>query len=237
MQDDAIQTARILLICNVPSNKDFGVVIQRKSGNSRQTAARRKVIRDIAETRRFFEHAYDVLDAAVMGAIIAGIPPASFEPVLSYWFMYSACDARGHSPAESSDFVSDSDDVFEMIIKAIIKFVDDYEFDESELTGDLDLVTLDENYGISDRVEQTELEEVRHERKAMQVMEWATSVLARDEELPAMLVEIAILVLWFKVAALNDSIDTEHYIRVKETVPLFFEVYNPIVTQYVNEAP
>lgn len=210
------------------------MVIKRKSTRARKSAARRRFARDVAETQAFFDYAYTILDAAVVSATIAGIPPASFEPVLSYWFLNCAAAARGMSKAECDKIVADPA-IFGPVVEAIVNFVDQYEFEAAETGDALELGALREIYAGPGPVEQTELEVRRNEKKAVQVLEWSMDVMSRNEELPAMLVELAFIVMWFKVAALNGSISYERYIFVKETVPLLFEAYDPVLTRLLKK--
>lgn len=211
------------------------MVVKKKTARGRQATARRqKAIfdKEVEETRHLFEQTYSIIDAAVTGSLISGIPPGNYEPLLSYWFLRLAVAARGKPDEELKELVKNYEVIFPRIIESVIDFADEFDIEVDDVDR-LELAALREEFGVKP-VEESELDQRRNDKKSLHVVEWTMDTLSRNEDLPAMIVELAFLLQWLKIAALNESIDDEHYIVLKETVPLMHQAYDPILAEYLT---
>lgn len=171
-----------------------------------------------------FERALAVVDAAITGALYAGIAPFSFEAVLCFEFMRVAAGLREKPDDELEKWMKD--DIFGQVVEAIMNVFEDAR------ENVVDAMEADQFFALRAICQDDELSvfELNRENEiALAIIEWAILKIAEDEELEMVLVELALLVCWMKVAALGGSIEAETYIKVRHDPPRLLMSYHDVL--------
>lgn len=200
--------------------------MKRKStSRERQSGSKRDEMSDLRES---FEQTLLVVDATVTGAVIAGVAPQAFEAVLSYWFLHCAVGSRSRSKEVFQKWTSDLTLVWEPVLRCIMEFVNDFEGELDDCGELAELKYLQETCGVR-KAELLELEERRHSKKAVEILEWLMNTLGADEKLLMVAVEMSFLVTWFKIAALAKDVEDDVYLIVRQYLPAVYRSYNEVM--------
>ncbi len=175
-----------------------------------------------------FDWAFAVIDGAVSGAILAGVHPYAFEPVLSFWFLRCAGTTRNKPEKVIESWLKDLDAAFDPILTRIAGFARSYRGDLSDCGEEKELEKLI-SASQSSRGIPSDLELRRQNRQAVAVIEWGLEVLSRKEKLPAYLVELALIVEYLKVAAMSEDVDESIYLVVKQSIPAVGQAYEDVL--------
>ncbi len=178
----------------------------------------------MAEMGVRFERALAIIDAAITGALYSGIAPFSFEAVLCFEFMRVAAGLREKSNEELEQWMNA--DIFGQVVQAIINVFEDAR------ENVVDAMEADQFFALRAVCNDQELSvfELNRENEiALSIIEWSILKIAEDEELEMVLVELALLVCWLKVAALGGSIDAETYIKVRHDPPRLLMSYHDVL--------
>ena len=190
-----------------------------KKPTSKKANAESTLMKEMGER---FERALAVVDAAITGALFAGIEPYSFEPVLSYSFIRVAADIRGDNKFETWM----ASDVFDKVIEAI---TDVFEHASENV---VDALSADQFFALRDACENNDLsifEERREQEIALSIIDWSLLRICDDEALEMILVELILLVAWFKVAALAGNVEAETYLKVRNDAPRLLMAYHDVL--------
>jgi len=174
---------------------------------------------DIEEFDREFLIAFTVIDSAVTGALLAGMPPSIFGPVLSYLFISTAAQVR---QLDASKFLQ-STEQFDQVVESITKFAtsfDGFLIDRGEHAELKQLRKTVKQYDLS------ELEERGRANAALEIGNWVTTCLSKLGDRLLLALELAYLAEWLKVAALAGEVDDEVYLIFKQSMPLCMNVYD-----------
>jgi hypothetical protein len=173
-----------------------------------------------------FEYAFAVIDSAATGAILAGMHPASLEPVLAFWFLNVAARARKKSEQVAKVWLTTN--VFGSIVDAVAQFARSYDGprkDRGEAEELLDLIDA----SAAARPAPRELEAQHQNTQAMRILEWATGIVGQTAAMPAEIVELVLLLEWLKVAAMAPDVDKDIYIVARQSVPVVHRAYEPLL--------
>lgn len=174
-----------------------------------------------------FEEILRLLETAVSAGLIAGVNPESFLAVLSYQFLLCASNTRGTPSPVLEHWVSNPAIVWEPIVESAIDLAERYpELDEMGAFEDLRFLREECNVG---PCELSEIESHRHSNNAVRIVGMVLNELAGISDLPSLVVEMSLLVVWFKVAALSLEIEDEHYVTMRVIVPLVHDAYSEIL--------
>lgn len=195
------------------------------------TKARRGNNEELEKIENEFQNTLLIIEGAVTGGLIAGIAPSAFLAALSYHFLICAAGTRSGSDSTFESWTTDLSIAWEPVLNAVMDFVDDF---ENEL---LDVGELEELEALREecRVRPAKLSEIEERRecdRACHVLEWVMNTLSRLDT-QALIVEMAYLVVWFKVAALAGDTDDETYVIVRQYIPAVFAEYNPVLDRVV----
>ncbi len=171
-----------------------------------------------------FEQALRVVDAAITGALFAGIEPYSFEGVLSYEFMRVAAGLREKTQFELDSWMKT--DRFGQVVEAIVAVFED------ERENVVDAMEADQFFSLRAICQDGELSAFEFNREteiALSIVDWAILKIAEDEDLEMILVEMALLICWLKVAALGGTIEAETYIKVRHDPPRLLMAYHDVL--------
>jgi len=171
-----------------------------------------------------FERALSIVDAAITGALFAGIEPFSFEAVLCFQFMNVAAGLRDKSQADVEAWMKS--DMFGRVVEAIINVFEDarenvVDAREADAFFALRAICRDDELSVFELNRENEI--------ALSIVDWAILKIAEDDELEMILVELALLVSWLKVAALGGSIEAETYIKVRHDPPRLLLAYHDVL--------
>lgn len=171
-----------------------------------------------------FDRALAILDAAITGALFAGIEPFSFEAVLCFQFMNVAAGLRDKTQDDVELWLKS--DMFGRVVEAVMTVFEDarenvVDAREADAFFALRSVCQDNDLSIFERNRENEI--------ALSIVDWAILKIAEDDELEMILVELALLVSWMKVAALGGSIEAETYIKVRHDPPRLLMAYHEVL--------
>lgn len=164
-----------------------------------------------------FEEILSIVDSTVTGAVIGGVHPVAFEALLSIWFLRFALNRRiGKTSDKHFDKWCDIDRVWTPLLDRVMDFVDDF---DGEIKATADCAELDflrKECKIRDK-KQTEIDKRRDGNRAIQTMEWLLFTFGKRVELiDESLVELAFLIVWFKLAVLLKQTDDETYLIIRQ---------------------
>lgn len=202
----------------------------------KKVRASRRTTRSGGSTSRYdpdsasnmFDHCFGVIDGAVTGAIMAGMHPLSFEPVLAFWFLNVAARTRLKSNQVTESWITGKQDVFDLVLKAVADFARSYNGELDDRGEEQELNQLAAGVR-TDRPVPVALELRRQNEQATEIITWVLDVLSRNSDLPGALVELAFLVEWLKVASLSADVDEKIYLVVKQSVPMVCAAYEPVL--------
>jgi hypothetical protein len=194
---------------------------RKRTENSKSQASKQTPMAEMGER---FERALTVVDAAITGALYAGIGPFSFEAVLCFEFLRVAAGLREKSESELDKWMKT--DIFGQVVQAIVNVFEDAR------ENVVDAMEADQFFALRAVCQDHELSvfELNRENEiALSIIEWSILKIAEDEELEMVLVELALLVCWLKVAALGGSIEAETYIKVRHDPPRLLMSYHDVL--------
>ena len=185
-----------------------------------------------ADLQRDYDVALSILDAAVTSAIISGIQPYTFQPVCSYWFLQTMGMSRMTSLSVEKLLEPPSIDVFEKIVAAVQTFAEINSRDYLENGGSDE---EDFNDLLPHRLSISKLDPtgVSQEDKAVQISHYCMGQF-EDHEIEPRALELAFMVMYFKVAALTGEHSKDEYLTVKRAVPEVLHAYDDIAWQAQN---
>src|SRR5687768_15717023 len=98
----------------------IGCLVEVNMPRKRAESTKSKALKQspMAEMGERFERALSIVDAAITGALFAGIEPFSFEAVLCFQFMNVAAGLRDKSQADVEAWMKS--DMFGRVVEAII---------------------------------------------------------------------------------------------------------------------
>lgn len=202
---------------------DFaGTDVMPKKTTTRRQPSKRSHQSEAAQMGERFERAFCVFDSAITGALLTGVNPYTFVPLLSFHFLQVSL---GASEKPSSD-PARALDVFESVLKGVRD-----EFDDNQ-DGAPDLLEKERFFELKTaciKGDLSELDRRRDTKKAMAVIEWCFQRLSSDEELEVILVELALLVAYLKVTALSEEIDEMFYLKARENPPRLLMAYHGVL--------
>lgn len=172
----------------------------------------------------------NLVDGAVTGGILGGIPAAAFLPILSYWFMDSACKSRDKTLEDFQRWTTDLDVAWDPVIQVIEEFAEEFDGSVDELGEREELQFLRPRSG-ADYFELSEFEQHRFQKKASEVLEWVMDTILADEEVLSLIVEMSLLVAYFKVAALCGDIEDQVYMLIRQYTPMIVTVYDDLLQE------
>lgn len=177
-----------------------------------------KVVAATPETEQF-EALFNTIDSMVTGALFAGADPEKYQGLLSLWFLRFALNERlGQVSEEYFDtWCKDVDKVWTPVIERVMDFAES--IDEIEDVRDIaELRYLRDGAKIGQVPKDvSELDERRTVNKIIDSMDWLLFKFGIMQDLvDESIVEIALLVVWFKLAALQEQIDDETYVAIKQ---------------------
>jgi len=196
--------------------------VPRKRADSPKSSAAKPT--PMAAMGERFERALAVVDASITGALFAGINPFSFEAVLSFQFLTVAAGLREKSETDLQRWFKT--DIFGQVVEAIINVFEDarenvVDAKEADAFFALRAVCQDHELSVFELNKENEI--------ALAIVDWAILKIAEDDELEMILVELALLVCWLKVAALGGSIEAETYIKVRHDPPRLLMAYHDVL--------
>jgi hypothetical protein len=195
----------------------------------RKTTISSTSIEDTAAIQASFDKAFLSLDAAVAGALIAGVHPSAFEPALMDWFALTAAAVRGFEETQFKQKFHDR--YFDRMLECIIEFVDDGGFDLVCQPEQTEFHALKERCLTGIFGKMPELDRKRHSGQADAVIRWVTDSWSYQDDLPLLMCELALLVQWLKVTAISGAMDYDVYVCVRRTIPLVLNRYNEILLE------
>lgn len=199
-----------------------------KAAKATRSKAKSKVMEQNLEMVRVcYEHSLTTIDYAVVSAMIAGVAPAAFTAALSYWFLQCAAMSRDKTELEFMRWSRDFDLVWNPIIETTLDFVDEFEGDVDYSSMET-ILMLQHKFGIQHQ-ELSDEELTEHCNKAIAVVDFLFEKLSH-EEMISVSVEMAIIVMWLKVAALDDHVDPEAYPIVEQNIQAVVERYSKILS-------
>lgn len=177
-----------------------------------------------------FEEILAIVDTTVTGAILGGVHPVSFEALLSIWFLRFALTGRiGKTSDKHFDKWCDIDRVWTPVVSRVMDFVDDFDGEIKATADCAELNFLRKECKIRDR-KQVEIERRRDGKKAIITIEWLLFTFGkRAEPIDESLVELAFLVVWFKLAALLKQTDDESYLIVRQNWLTVQQTYSEVM--------
>lgn len=179
------------------------------------------------DLRESFEQTLSVLDSAVTGAILAGLPPKAFDATLSYTFLDIASHARNKSKLQFQKWTSSPRVIWQPVLDIALELAADASADDCDPVFIEELDYLRESGVFNGPL--SEIEEQRYNNQAVSIIHWAMNILGRDPRLLSISVEMALLVTWFKCSALWGETDDEIYAIVRVAIPEIFERYCPLL--------
>ncbi|MBU6455747.1 MAG: hypothetical protein KGS72_28510 [Cyanobacteria bacterium REEB67] len=185
-----------------------------------------------ADLARDYKLAHSILDAAISSAIIAGLQPFAFQPVCAFWFMQTTGMSRMTSLSVDKLLEPPSMDVFEKIEAAVQAFA---EKNASEYREDDGSDEEDFNDLLPHRLSIAKLDPtgLSQEDKAVKISHYCMGQF-EDNLIEPRALELAYLVMYFKVAALNGTHSKEEYLTVRRSVPEIIHAYDEIAWQGLN---
>ncbi|MBP7862679.1 hypothetical protein KA183_13425 [bacterium] len=200
---------------------------------TRSKAKSKTMEHNLEMVRVCYEHSLTTIDYAVVSAMIAGVAPAAFTAALSYWFLQCAAMSRDKTELEFMRWSRDFDLVWNPIIEATLDFVDEFEGDVDYSSMET-ILMLQHKFGIKHQ-ELDDDELSGHCDKAIAVVDFLFEKLSH-EEMISVSVEMAILVMWLKVAALDDHVDPEAYPIVEQNISAVVERYSKVLSGAQTES-
>jgi hypothetical protein len=173
-----------------------------------------------------FEYAWAVIDSAVTGAILAGMHPSSIEPALAFWFLNVAAENRNEPPETATTWLRAN--VFNAVLEAVAGFARSYAGQRKDRGEAEELAQIIE-LARTDRPDPTKLEQKGQNKQATDIMEWTLAILSQTAAMPADIVELVLLIEWLKVAAMAPDVDEEIYCIVRQSAPVVYRAYEPIL--------
>ncbi len=201
-----------------------------KTKTTRSKTKSKTMQRNLEAVRICYEHSLTTIDYAVVSAMIAGIAPAAFSAALSYWFLQCAAMSRDKTELEFMRWSRDFDLVWNPIVEATLDFVEEFDGDVNYDSMET-ILMLQHKHGIK-HMELTDEELGEHCNKAIAVIDFVFEKLSH-EEMISVSVEMAILVMWLKVAALDDHVDPEAYPIVEQNIEAVVERYSKLLISNV----
>jgi hypothetical protein len=180
------------------------------------------------ELKHSFDSISNLVDGAVTGGILGGIPAATFLPILSYWFMHSASQTRGKTKEDFDKWTTDLDIAWDPLITAIENFADEFDGLVEELGEEEELEFLRPRSG-EEYFDLSEFEQRRFQKKASELLEWLMDTISADEEALSLIIEMSLIVTYFKVAALCHDVEDQVYQIVRQYTPLIVQVYDGVL--------
>ena len=119
-----------------------------------------------------FERAFSTVDAAVGGALLAGIHPYAFEPVLSYWFLHMAATSRNHSKQKFQTWMAQPGLIFDPIMRRVEEFCHSFDGELEDLGEEEELHLLAEKCLKGNFHSLSEFDQQRHSKNAVGILEW-----------------------------------------------------------------
>ncbi|CAN5189924.1 hypothetical protein BH11CYA1_BH11CYA1_48740 [soil metagenome] len=179
-----------------------------------------------------FEEVLAIVDTTVTGAILGGVHPIAFEALLSIWFLRFALTGRiGKTSDKHFDKWCEIDRVWTPVVSRVMDFVEDFEGVIKPTADCAELDYLRKECKIRDR-KQSEIEKRRDGKRAIQTMEWLLFTFGkRAEPIDESLVELAYLVVWFKLAVLLKQTDDETYLIVRQNWLAVQHAYAEVMDQ------
>jgi len=199
---------------------------QKAEKPTRSKAKSKSMDKNLELVRVCYEHSLTTIDYGVVSSLIAGIAPAAFSAALSYWFLQCAAMSRDKTELEFMRWSRDFDLVWNPIIETTLDFAEEFE-------GDVDwdsmetILMLQHKYGIK-HMELSDEELNEHCNKAIAVVDFLFEKLSH-ENMISVSVEMAILVMWLKVAALDDHVDPEAYPIVEQNITTVVQLYSQLL--------
>ena len=175
-------------------------------------------------TREWFEKTLLVVDSVVTGAMAAGMPPESFNSLLSYLFLHFASQRVSDHERLLERWTSPDCYIWQDVLCAARKFIDEF---DGPLYQDRELEELDylRNECAILPIELSEFEAKRHAKVAFPIIQWIRIRLAQIGGIPTLVAELAVLVVWFKTRALDGEIDDQAYYIVRQNPDGLFSAY------------
>lgn len=201
-----------------------------KTKTTRSKTKSKTMQRNLEAVRICYEHSLTTIDYAVVSAMIAGIAPAAFSAALSYWFLQCAAMSRDKTELEFMRWSRDFDLVWNPIVEATLDFVEEFDGDVNYDSMET-ILMLQHKHGIK-HMELTDEELGEHCNKAIAVIDFVFEKLSH-EEMISVSVEMAIIVMWLKVAALDDHVDPEAYPIVEQNIEAVVERYSKLLISNV----
>lgn len=189
-------------------------------------AKSKTVDKNLELVRACYEHSLNIIDYAVVSAMIGGIAPAAFAAALSYWFLQCAAMSRDKTELEFMRWTRDFDLVWNPIIEATLDFVEHFE-GEADFSSVETILNLQHKFGIK-HMELSDEELNEHCNRAISVVDFLFERLS-EESMISVSVEMAILVMWLKVAALDDQADPEAYPIVEQNITTVVQLYSEVL--------
>jgi hypothetical protein len=183
---------------------------------------------DMDRTIASFERAFVTIDAAVGAALIAGAHPYAFEPVLSYWFMHTLATGRGVPKAQFAEWMKNPSNSFDLILNHVNEFTKSFRGELMDAGEEEELHGLVQQSLKGDYRKLPQLDQQRHSKTAVAVVEWVFTLLERDENLPVILVELAFLCEYLKVCAIAGDVSPEVYLVVRQSAPEVLTAYRDL---------
>lgn len=206
------------------------IMTTEKTKTTRSKTKSKTMQRNLEAVRICYEHSLTTIDYAVVSAMIAGIAPAAFSAALSYWFLQCAAMSRDKTELEFMRWSRDFDLVWNPIVEATLDFVEEFDGDVNYDSMET-ILMLQHKHGIK-HMELTDEELGEHCNKAIAVIDFVFEKLSH-EEMISVSVEMAILVMWLKVAALDDHVDPEAYPIVEQNIEAVVERYSKLLISNV----
>lgn len=185
--------------------------------------------------QRLLDRALLLIDSAVTGALIAGSPPKQLSSLLSHLFLHFASMRAENHEKQFRDWTSPDCNVWLSVHTLAEEFVDGlpvYIFASSELKQ---LDYLRKECGVRPRRNLSETEERRHAKNIYPLARWLEMQLAEIEDISSAIVELAILVVWFKTQALDGEVDDQSFVTAWQNPILVFQAYSEELENLVGK--
>ncbi len=177
-----------------------------------------------------FEEILVIVDSTITGAILGGAHPVAFEALLSIWFLRFALNGRiGRTSDKHFEKWCDIDRVWTPVVSRVMDFVDDFDGEVKATADCAELNFLRKECKIRDK-KQTEIGKRRDDNRAIQTMDWLLFIFGkRVESVDESHVELALLIVWFKLAALLKQTDDETYLIVRQNWLAVQQAYSEVM--------
>lgn len=205
----------------------------KKKASTKTSKGRRTKSSDKYLGQALLNRALSIIDSAVTGALIAGTPLEQLSSLLSHLFLYFASMRAENHEIAFRDWTQPDCDVWLQIHSLAEEYVEEL---PATIYGIGELNQLDylrKECGVRPKRNLSEIEARQHAKKIYPLTRWLQMQLSAIDQITSTIVELAILVVWFKTQALDGEVDDQSFATAWQNPILVFQAYNEVLEDFI----